>query len=179
VADAQRLPFAASTVANIVVVDVLHHIEFPAGFFREAQRVLRPGGRLVMIEPAITWGSTAFYRLFHQEPVDMSADPLAGGSPTRARDPYGSNQAIPTLIATRERDRFQATFPDLHISRIDWFSLAVYPLSGGFKDWSLISARLARHVLRIERSVEPIVGRLLAFRMMLVIEKKAEALHSC
>jgi len=46
-----------------------------------------------MIEPAITWGGTAFYRVLHHEPIDMSADPLADGCPTRARDPYDSNQA--------------------------------------------------------------------------------------
>src|SRR5215469_12547132 len=57
VADAQLLPFAAGTAANIVMVDVLHHLEFPILFFREADRVLRVGGRIVMVEPAITWGS--------------------------------------------------------------------------------------------------------------------------
>jgi SAM-dependent methyltransferase len=58
VADAQRLPFAATSAVNIVMVDVLHHLEFPIVFFREAARVLRPGGCVLMVEPAITWGST-------------------------------------------------------------------------------------------------------------------------
>src|SRR5262245_4151065 len=44
VADAQYLPFATGIAANIVMVDVLHHIEFPTVFFREAERVLRRGG---------------------------------------------------------------------------------------------------------------------------------------
>src|SRR6187397_1686020 len=61
VADAQCLPFADNVLGNIVMLDVLHHIEFPILFFREAERVLRPGGRCVMIEPAITLGSTLFY----------------------------------------------------------------------------------------------------------------------
>src|SRR5437762_1724449 len=51
VADAQRLPFAANSVTNIVMVDVLHHLELPVVFFREVERVLRPGGRLLMVEP--------------------------------------------------------------------------------------------------------------------------------
>src|SRR5215813_7520564 len=74
VADAQHLPFAANAAANIVMVDVLHHIEFPVVFFREALRVLEPGGRVIMVEPAITWGSTLFYRLLHNEPVRTAAD---------------------------------------------------------------------------------------------------------
>src|SRR5437773_6078866 len=96
VADAQYLPFADGAAANIVMVDVLHHVEFPTVFFREAERVLRRDGRLIMVEPAITWGSTLFYRLLHQEPVRTSADPLIEGVPDPHRGPYDSNQAIPT-----------------------------------------------------------------------------------
>ena len=155
------------------MVDVLHHLEFPAAFFREAACVLRPGGRILVIEPAITWGSTLFYRLFHQEPVRASADILLDGAPDAARDPYKSNQAIGTLLATRDRERFHSHFPDLQIERVDWFSLATYPLSGGFKPWSLIGARAARRMLRIERAIEPTLGWLAAFRMMMVIGKIA------
>ena len=173
VADAQRLPFAAGAAANIVMVDVLHHLEFPAVFFRDATRVLRPGGRVLMVEPAITYGSTLFYRLFHHEPVRTSAEALADGTPDPRRDPYESNQAIPTLLVTRERDRFHARFPDLRIVRVVWFAFAAYPLSGGFKPWSLLSAGAARRLLRFERAIEPLIGRLAAFRVMIVIEKKA------
>jgi SAM-dependent methyltransferase len=173
VADAQRLPFADASAANIVMVDVLHHLEFPAVFFREAARVLRPGGRVVMVEPAITWGSTLFYRLFHHEPVRTSADVLTDGSPDPRRDPYASNQAIPTLLATRDSARFHRLLPALRIERVEWFSLAAYPLSGGFKPWSLIGEGMARRMLRIERAVEPVLGRLAAFRMLLIVEKVA------
>jgi SAM-dependent methyltransferase len=171
VADAQRLPFADEVAANIVMVDVLHHLEFPAAFFREAARVLRPGGRVVMVEPAITWGSTLFYRLLHHEPVRTSADVLMDGRPDPRRDPYASNQAIPTLIATRDQDRFHRLFPTLRIASVEWFAFAAYPLSGGFKRWSLISAGMARRMLRIERALEPVFGRVAAFRLMLTVEK--------
>lgn len=173
VADAQRLPFAAFCAANIVMVDVLHHIEFPAVFFREVERVLRPGGRAVMVEPAITFGSTLFYRLLHPEPVRMSAATLAEGRPDAARNPYAANQAVPTLLATRDRDLFHRRFPALRISRVDWFAFAAYPLSGGFQRWSLLGANAARRLLRIERSIERALGRHAGFRMMMVIEKVA------
>jgi SAM-dependent methyltransferase len=172
VADAQKLPFADGFVSNIVMVDVLHHIEFPINFFREAARVLRPGGRIAMVEPAITWGSTLFYRLLHHEPVVTSADPLANGVPDPRRNPYDSNQAIPTLLATRDRDRFHERIPRLRIQRVDWFSFATYPLSGGFKSWSLLPVGLSSALLRFEGRIEPMLGRFAAFRMLLMIEKK-------
>jgi SAM-dependent methyltransferase len=173
VADAQALPLGRDAVANIVMVDVLHHVEFPIRFFREASRVLRPGGRVIMVEPAITWGSSMFYRLFHHEPVRIRADPLAEGARQADRDPYDANQAIPTLIATRDRDRFHASLPDLKITRTDWFSLLVWPLSGGFKRWSLVSSAFAVRLLKLERRLEPLIGRHVGFRVMLTIDKIA------
>jgi SAM-dependent methyltransferase len=172
VADAQRLPFPDGALSNMVMVDVLHHIEYPLKFFREAARALRPGGRIVMIEPAITPGSTLFYRLVHEELVDMSADPLAVGEPRPDRNPYDSNQAIPTLIATRHKERFHAAMPALRIADVRWFSFAVYPLSGGFKRWSLVNGAMARLGLKVERRLEAAFGRIAGFRMMLVIEKR-------
>ena len=172
VADAQRLPFAAGALGNIVMVDVLHHIEHPLNFFREAARVLKPGGRIVMIEPGITLLSWPFYHFIHEEPVVMSDDPLTSGIPDADRDPYTANQAIPTLIAARHRERFHGLCPELTIRKTVWFSSLSYPLSGGFKWWSLLTAGLARRVMKCERRIEPKLGRYLGFRLLLVIEKK-------
>ena len=171
VANAQALPFADGSLATILMLDVLHHVEFPARFFWEAERVLRPGGRVVMVEPAITPGSSLFYRFMHHEPVRMSADPLAEGSPDPERDPYDSNQAIPTLIATRDKARFLARFPRLRIAETLWFSFAVYPLSGGFQKWSLMPESAARPLLRIENALENSVGRAFGFRLLMTFEK--------
>jgi hypothetical protein len=142
-------------------------------FFREAARVLRSGGRLVMMEPAITYGSTLFYRLFHHEPVRSSAEALVEGTPNPGRDPYDANVAIPTILVTRERARFHARFPELRIVRVVWFAFAAFALSGGFRPWSLLTAGAARHLMRFERAVEPLIGRLAGFRVMIVIEKQA------
>src|SRR5882757_1455281 len=43
VCDAQRLPFASNSFANVVMVDVLHHIEYPARAMNEFARVLHKG----------------------------------------------------------------------------------------------------------------------------------------
>src|SRR5260370_21091134 len=128
-----------------------------------------------MVEPAITWGRSAFYRLFHHEPVRTSADVLADGSPDPRRDPYDSNQAIPRLVATRDRDRFHRLVPSLRIAAVQWFALAAYPLSGGFQPWSLIGEGVARRLLRLERALEPALGRFTGFRMLLTVEKAADS----
>ena len=52
-------------------------------------------------------------------------------------------------------------------------SLFAYPLSGGFKPWSLLPAAWTRPVLSLEEAISPWVGRLLAFRLFAVVRKTA------
>ena len=61
VGDAHDLPIDDNSFDNIVLFDVLHHLDCPLIFFSEAHRVLKPGGRIIMIEPAIPPLSYLFY----------------------------------------------------------------------------------------------------------------------
>lgn len=171
VCDAQRMPFAPASFANIVMVDVLHHIERPLLFFKEAQRVLKPGGRLVFCEPAITPLSGIFYRLFHREPVDMSARPLAGGPINADKDPYDSNQAIPTLLVGRDRAALAELVPQMRLLAVHRFSFLAYPLSGGFQDWNLLPSAIAQPLLTVEQALRGILGHAAAFRLLAVYER--------
>jgi ubiquinone/menaquinone biosynthesis C-methylase UbiE len=48
-ARAEELPLAATSADLVFSVDVIHHIADPAGFFRQAARILRPGGRVCTV----------------------------------------------------------------------------------------------------------------------------------
>jgi len=172
VADAQRLPLAADSLANIVLFDVLHHLEFPLLFLREAERTLMPGGRVLMVEPAITPASWPVYNFLHREPVVLRCEPLAEGRPDRSRDPYDSNQALPTLLFGRFLAAVRERVPALRVRTLDWLSLLAYPLSGGFNAWCLIPHALVRPVLAVEDALPRAVRRRLAFRMLVVLEKE-------
>lgn len=172
VADAHALPFAPGRFANLVMVDVLHHLAAPRVFFDEACRVLRPGGRMVLVEPAVTPISRIAFALFHPEPVDMTADPLAAATPPARRDPFAANQAIPTLLFSRDRARLLAAFPDLRLVAFHRLGLVAYPASGGYRAWSLLPGALVPAVLRLEDALMPVLGPLMAFRLMAVLERR-------
>jgi SAM-dependent methyltransferase len=173
VADAHRLPFLPEFFAGVVMLDVLHHLERPIEFLKEASRVLKPGGRLAMIEPAMTPIARRFYDYFHDEPVDMAADPFGPVAINPDRDPFDANQAVPTLLFATSAacKRVEEAIPTLHVRSVKWLSLFAYPMSGGFQNWSLISAALVPAMLAFEEKVPEAVRRQIAFRMMVVIER--------
>jgi SAM-dependent methyltransferase len=171
-ADAQALPFSAGYFENIVMLDVLHHIENPSQFFAEAARALKPGGRLVMLEPAITPLSGLFYRYLHPEPVDMSQDPFASPTANPERGPYDANQAIPTLLFRRHRAKFEHHFPDFRLHAVRYLSLFAYPLSGGYRRWSLLPASLVRPLLFVEDGLLTLLGPAMAFRLFVLLERR-------
>lgn len=171
VGDAQALPVADASFDNIVMTDVLHHLPHPLKFLAEAERVLRPGGRLIVIEPAITPGSWPFYHFLHQERVDLKADAF-GNAPLCSFDPYDANQAVPTLMFVRHPDRLRQVAPGLHLAGVEHLSLFAYPLSGGMKPWSLIPAALVGSTLKLEEMLRPLLGRLMGFRLMAVLERR-------
>ncbi|MBT4039783.1 MAG: class I SAM-dependent methyltransferase [Rhodospirillales bacterium] len=170
VSDCHILPFKDNSMGNIVMLDVLHHLDTPVLFLLEASRVLKKGGRLIMIEPAITPLSWLFYSLFHEEPVDMKASPFGELRPSEAKDPFEGNQAIPTLMFHRQLKRTLQAIPAFSVVQNEAISLWCYPLSGGFQTWSLLPVWLAPTLLRLERFIEPMLGRLIGFRMLTVLE---------
>src|SRR6185295_5844134 len=99
VADALRLPFRDETIDAVVGLDVLHHLARPRWLFTEAARVLRPGGRLALVEPWVTPLSFPVYRFFHQEdcaePPDRW-DPFAAGG--AGKELFDGNAGIPRAI---------------------------------------------------------------------------------
>ena len=61
--DATALPFEAGSFDTVLLMHVLEHIEDPSLALREARRVLRPGGTIVIAVPFM-WG-------IHEEPRDF------------------------------------------------------------------------------------------------------------
>lgn len=178
IADGQLLPLRDGSITNLVALDTLHHLGSCPQFFAEAERVVHRGGRLILIEPAISPISWIFYRFLHPEPVELNADPLTGTQPYRrgtspsSADMAHCNQAIATLLTRRRhKERFARRYVGLRLSRSDWISLWAYPLSGGFQRWSLLPQSIANRVLEIERKLEPLLGRVFGFRMILVWDR--------
>ena len=169
VMDAHAIPFKEESLDNIVLFDVLHHLAAPAVFFHEVERVLRSKGRVVMMEPYVSWLSFPVYRFLHSEGMRWNTDPFHHQSWER-KEPFEGNQAVPTLIFRKQRKNFLEVFPRLKIIEEETMDIFLYPLSGGFHQRSFCPLILWRFLEGTEKLLRPL-NRYLAFRLFLVLEK--------
>jgi ArsR family transcriptional regulator len=98
-ADMYRLPMADATFDVVTAQMVLHHAEDPAGALAEAARVLRPGGRLVIVDLAPHGHADWTTRLAHRWPgfTDATLAQLMRGVGMEPAAPIG----IPDAPALR------------------------------------------------------------------------------
>ena len=167
VGSALMLPFRAESTSAILLLNVLHHLPDPAAFFRECERVLKPGGRVCMLEPYAGPLSRRVIRPLHHEPWDET-----GGWALQPSGPMtGANMALPSIIFVRDRGRYDAEFPHLPVDRFQLHTIALYLLSGGVSMRSFAPGVLFRPALTVERLFAP-AGSLLASMMTVELVKR-------
>jgi SAM-dependent methyltransferase len=70
--NAYKLSFADETVSDLILTDVFHHLKYPGTALQEFARVLRKGGRVIMLEPCMSALGLLVYGIPHEEPVAMT-----------------------------------------------------------------------------------------------------------
>src|SRR5262245_54944039 len=114
VGSALALPFRSGCASAVLMMNVLHHLPDPAAFFRECERVLKPGGRVCLIEPYAGPLSRRLIRPLHHEPWDETGSwrlPELGPM-------TGANMALSSIVFVRDRARYDAEFPGLPVDRL-------------------------------------------------------------
>lgn len=168
--DAHEMPFDNSGVANIVMIDVLHHLADPVRFLHEASRVLKSGGRLIMLEPFPSPFSRIVYKLFHPEPFIYDIDYFSEQN-VNEKHPWDSNQAIPYLIFYKHLEKFTKVFDrTFKIVKKEKMSFILYPASGGFENASMIPQMMVPVFKMIDYKLS-ILKNQLAFRIYIIIER--------
>ncbi len=145
--DARRLPFGAATLRAILLFNVFHHIPDSGAFLAECERVLRPGGRVLIVDPRPGVVCGPILRWLHHEPYDRrrewafeSSGPLSG-----------ANTAQCWIVFQRDRALFERRFPRLSLVRYQPVSPFRYWLSGGLQSWTLLPPALFRAATALDR----------------------------
>lgn len=165
---ALQLPFPDRSIRDIFMINVLHHLITPKDFFREVQRCLMPGGRLLLVEPANTAWGRFIYRNFHHEPFD----PTVENWELPKKGPLSSaNIAMPWIIFVRDRTIFESEFPKLKVEDRTFCHPLKYLLSGGLSRRQLVPDKASTAIDVLEEKLLKPFGSYLGMFMRISITK--------
>ncbi len=171
VIDAEDMDIPDGSVRVIYGQNCFHHFPHPDRFFSELNRVLKPGGGAILLEPYYgPFAAFLFKRLFKTEGFDKEFPTWE----TPAAGPMnGANQALSYIIFVRDKSNFEHMYPKLKIVKQELCrNQLMYLLSGGlnfrqlFPDWLM-------PVVNIFQVILSPFDRFLSLHHIIVIKKQA------
>ena len=169
VISAEKIPYPDESVAAFFLLGTLHHIKEPDKFFSEVSRCLKPGAKVIMIEPNNTPFSRFFFKHIHHEQFDEKKDSWQVDGVGRLAD---ANLAMPWLIFGRDREKFLTKYPDLEILQINKHTPFRWFLSGGLSYRQFVPSASFGFFTKIEKLLSPFDNILCSF--MTIVVKKSE-----
>lgn len=170
VENAYALSFRDASVANIILFDVFHHLRFPGTALAEFQRVLAPGGRVIIFDPYISLLGLIVYGLLHHEPIALN-EKITWSAPkswSPSSDAYYAAQGNATRVFWGKR--FRQDLCDWQVVHRQRLACISYVASGGYSKPQLYPDS-AYGLLRFVDSVFDTVPVLAATRALVVLEK--------
>ncbi|HEY1172314.1 MAG TPA: class I SAM-dependent methyltransferase [Verrucomicrobiae bacterium] len=165
--DGYDLPFADESVSHLVLFDVFHHLEVPKAFLRSARRVLKPGGKIIIMDPYISLSSYVVYGAFHHEPVAM-------GDLIRKEDVFPGPRHYYAAQGNTTRLFFRDEWPEWlqgwNVRHREPFSAFSYFLAGGFSRRAFYPLGWLPFFRKLDRCLTP-WPKLFGGRCVIVLEK--------
>jgi len=171
VESAYRISYAGGAVTNLVLFDVWHHLEYPLGALDEFARVVRKGGRVILLEPAVGILGLLVYGIFHKEPLGLRRSINLGAPAPDSVDSPAPYAAVANCWRMFRRPAFRAGLADWNILEVRRFSALAYLGSGGYSGPQLLPQFLLPMAYGLEKILD-YFPLLFAVRMMVVLERK-------
>jgi SAM-dependent methyltransferase len=170
VENAYRLSFADESVSDLILTDVFHHLRYPGTALREFSRVLRKGGRVVMLEPCISALGLMIYGVLHDEPIAVTKkiewEAPKGWSPEHI-DYYAAQGNGTRIFIGRGFGEELKGWKKIETRRL---SAIAYAASGGFSKPQLYPTSALPLIKKLE-TVLDLFPTLFATRLLVVLEK--------
>ncbi len=147
---ATDLPFKDNEVAAIFMIDTFHHIHSSKDFLKEANRVLKKNGKIIMIEPANSVFGRFIYKNFHHEAFYPEGNwKLQGKGPMS-----DANGALPWIVFERDYKIFKQYFDKLELIDIKYHTAFRYLISGGVSFRQLVPNFMFNPIKYFEKFIE-------------------------
>jgi SAM-dependent methyltransferase len=171
VENAYDLSFQDSSISNLILFDVLHHLEFPGNAFDEFNRVLIPSGRLLIFEPAISILGLLVYGLAHSEPVgyikEITWKTQSNGVNPDTLNYYASQGNATRIFFGKMSSLIQKDWKIVNKIKLSAIS---YVMGGGFSRLQLYPLSFHNFMRKIDKFCDRFPS-IFATRMLIVLEK--------
>jgi SAM-dependent methyltransferase len=168
--NAYRLSYADASISNLILFDVWHHLRYPATALSEFRRVIAPGGRVIIFDPAVSLTGRLIYGLFHHEPVGMR-QPVTWEAPPAFKpgdaDYFAAQGAATRIFWRREAPERLANWEVAEVTPLASFE---YFATGGFSGPQIGGPRLFRLWRGLDRTLSH-WPNLFAARLLVVLTK--------
>ncbi|MHB8779298.1 MAG: methyltransferase domain-containing protein [Anaerolineales bacterium] len=169
--NAYHLTFEDDSLANLLMVDVFHHLRYPGTALQEFLRVLSTGGRVIMMEPGLGMLGYLVYGLLHIEPIGMTnenswfapQDHLIGDM-----DYYAAQGNASRIFVQKQ---FAYRLEGWKIVEVKRIAALAYAASGGYSGPQLYPISAYPLVKFLEKLLQPFPA-LFTTRLLVVLEKK-------
>ena len=164
------LSFADNSVSTLILFDVFHHIQYPGSALHEFNRVLIPGGQIIIFDPSISLTGRIVYGLFHHEPIGWFKK-IKWFTPKNFNpwdSPYYASQGNSSRIFFSKK--YLSYLTDFSITVKLKFSAFSYILSGGYSKPQLFASKHFNKIKKVEKILDyfPI---LFSTRSLVVLNK--------
>lgn len=169
--DAYRLSFKDNSVANIILFDVFHHLRYPGTALEEFQRVLAPGGRVIIFDPCLSLLGLFVYGVMHHEPIAAN-EPIIWNAPegwSPDDQSYYAAQGNAYRIFFGKQFASQLAQNWRVVTR-DRYSCLSYVASGGYSKKQLYPDSALPFVQGIDAACD-LLPSIFATRLLVVLER--------
>ncbi len=170
VENAYHLSFNRGELGHLILFDVWHHLQYPGTALEEFSRVLAPGGRIILFEPAMGLIGRVVFGHFHHEPLGLK-DEIQWNAPDGISE---TESAYYAAQGNASRVFGSAAFHDAlrlwRIREVKYFSGLAYVASGGFRGPQLYPEQLWPCLNLLDSAMSKFPK--LASRMLVVLERR-------
>ncbi|MDQ2692702.1 MAG: class I SAM-dependent methyltransferase, partial [Chloroflexota bacterium] len=170
VENAYQLSFADDSISDLIMTDVFHHLKYPGTALQEFHRVLRRGGRVIMLEPAVSLLGLLVYGAMHSEPIAVTRkiEWLAPERWSAADVDYYAAQGNATRVFMRKK--YRSLLQQWNWIETTRLSALAYAASGGFSGPQLYPRSVLMLIKGVERVLD-LFPSLFATRLLIILEK--------
>lgn len=168
--NAYKLSFADESISDLILTDVFHHLKYPGTALKEFVRVLRKGGRVILLEPHMSMLGLLVYGIPHDEPIAITKkiewEAPKDWSPEEIDYYAAQGNATRIFIGNRFRPKL-VTWQKIETIR---FSAIAYAASGGFSKPQLYPTSMFPLIRKLEKLLD-VFPVLFATRLLVILEK--------